>query len=79
MTVQGETAVFPCMQMYGLSRYSAKDNATRVCLANGTWANKTDYDFCTEMTVDPDQEPEIEISVHVYFIGKGKALNLFYY
>ena len=73
------TTLPPSLLLFGIIVFIILDNATRVCLANGTWANKTDYDFCTEMTVDPDQEPEIEISVHVYFIGKASSKDKFYY
>ena len=59
-------------------------NASRPCLAGGSWSPLTDYSSCMELCVeydhqnntskyiDCDQDPgaDTEISVHLYFIGE---------
>lgn len=44
------------------------ENASRLCLANGTWDHYTDYTHCKELTPS-DLETSTEITTTIYFAG----------
>ena len=76
------------VHMYTLySHYALVDNASRDCLSTGVWSNLTNYTMCRELCVEVDtmnqtiygecemeQEPELDISLYVYFAGIMKAV-----
>lgn len=47
------------------------DNATRVCLSNGTWANRSDYSSCVPLDFK-EQDPNVNTSedtTTIFFTG----------
>ncbi|XP_023329104.1 diuretic hormone receptor isoform X2 [Eurytemora carolleeae] len=72
-TLEGETAVWPCMEMYGDKYYTTYNNATRGCLTDGVWATLTNYTTCAELPGPPDTV-DVEISITVYLVGYSISL-----
>ncbi|XP_044266747.1 diuretic hormone receptor-like isoform X2 [Tribolium madens] len=59
-----ETTYVKCFAELMNIRYDDTQNATRLCLANGTWT-KADYSKCTEIILIPD----VETQATIYFVG----------
>ena len=71
------------------SNIIVEDSATRDCLSDGLWDNMTDYAMCKEMCMEVDamnntvysecnvdQDMELDISLHVYFVGNLYSFNI---
>jgi corticotropin releasing hormone receptor 1 len=63
-TPVNETASVKCFAELMHIRYDDTQNATRACLANGTWT-KADYSNCKEIILIPD----VETQATIYFVG----------
>ena len=50
------------------------ENASRKCLANGTWAEKTDYSNCTMYEPNIPVEPSGDYSDVIYMVGYALSL-----
>lgn len=48
------------------------ENATRLCFANGSWDQYSNYTSCKELS--PLEVPEVELTTTIYFIGYTVSL-----
>ncbi|KAH7961850.1 hypothetical protein HPB52_012707 [Rhipicephalus sanguineus] len=55
VTNAGAVAVLPCFSFLNDLFYDTSNNATRTCLENGTWADRSDYSGCKPL-VDVERE-----------------------
>ncbi|CAD7014199.1 unnamed protein product [Ceratitis capitata] len=78
-TPANTTATQPCFSEFKGIQYNTKENVTRQCFADGTWANYTEYMRCQPATMLPPQladlSPTIELSSYIYFIGYFVSLT----
>ncbi|KAF4528065.1 hypothetical protein B566_EDAN012027 [Ephemera danica] len=50
-----------------------KENASRLCQPNGTWANYTNYTLCKDLPHQPI-EASIEVTTAIYYVGYSLSL-----
>ncbi|XP_075535038.1 diuretic hormone receptor-like [Dermacentor variabilis] len=70
VTNAGAVAVLPCFSFLNDLFYDTSNNATRTCLENGTWADRSDYSGCKPLV---DVEREVDETT-LYYIGYGVSL-----
>ncbi|KAL1467626.1 hypothetical protein MTO96_025997 [Rhipicephalus appendiculatus] len=70
VTNAGAVAVVPCFSFLNDLFYDTSNNATRMCLENGTWADRSDYSGCKPLV---DVEREVDETT-LYYIGYGVSL-----
>uniref|UniRef100_A0A0V0J849 Diuretic hormone receptor n=1 Tax=Schistocephalus solidus TaxID=70667 RepID=A0A0V0J849_SCHSO len=65
---------FPCPDSFEGATYNSQSNATRRCLANGVWVNRTEYDNCIwTNTTTPDRDETIYLQT-IYCVGYSISL-----
>ncbi|KPM05692.1 diuretic hormone receptor-like protein, partial [Sarcoptes scabiei] len=73
-TLAGQKAIIPCFsQLLGVD-YDTTQNATRMCLPNGTWANRADYGHCKPL--NNIEEIPIEVQVRNEALIFNEFINL---
>ncbi|XP_054932432.1 diuretic hormone receptor-like [Dermacentor andersoni] len=70
VTNAGAVATLPCFSFLNDLFYDTSNNATRTCLENGTWADRSDYSGCKPLV---DVEREVDETT-LYYIGYGVSL-----
>lgn len=75
-TAAGSVAVVPCFEEFMKVRYDTRDNATKGCLENGTWAEKADYTTCKAIpeVIPESSKFDAKEVVIVYYFGYGLSL-----
>lgn len=75
-TAAGAEAWIPCFEELKGVKYDTRNNATRYCYPNGTWAEKSNYSFCKAI---PDEMPEekkfdAKEALIIYYFGYSLSL-----
>lgn len=77
MTAAQSLAVIPCLSELRGVYYDVTQNATRMCEANGSWAEKANYDGCEPILPVHEQYPDLLDVKHtstIYYIGYSLSL-----
>lgn len=66
----------PCFDQFKGVKYDSRNNATRPCYSNGTWADKSNYDSCMPIPEEIPEEakPDAKEALSIYIFGYGLSL-----
>ncbi|XP_064455854.1 diuretic hormone receptor-like isoform X2 [Ornithodoros turicata] len=70
-TKAGYTALLPCFSRFNGLEYDTSQNASKFCMANGTWAEYSNYSSCSPVI---EVESEVDIGTTLYYIGYSLSL-----
>nr|XP_046920087.1 corticotropin-releasing factor receptor 1-like isoform X1 [Dermatophagoides farinae] len=73
-TLAGNEAIIPCFSHFNGIKYDTSQNATRMCLPNGTWAERADYDQCKALNLAIQIPIENLHTTYIYYFGYGLSL-----
>nr|XP_027202966.1 diuretic hormone receptor-like [Dermatophagoides pteronyssinus] len=73
-TLAGNEAIIPCFSHFNGIKYDTSQNATRMCLPNGTWAERADYDQCKALNTAIPIPIENLHTTYIYYFGYGLSL-----
>ncbi|XP_013771881.1 diuretic hormone receptor-like [Limulus polyphemus] len=76
-TPGGQIVEISCFEELNEIAYDRSQNATRLCLENGTWASRADYSRCQPLLIDEEYIQGLGIGVdatHIYYAGYGISL-----
>ncbi|XP_015789440.1 diuretic hormone receptor isoform X2 [Tetranychus urticae] len=75
-----QLAIIPCFKELNGIPYDSSQNASKLCLSNGTWAEKSDYSLCEPITPEeliPTSYSDIwnaKDASTIYYFGYGLSL-----